>query len=458
MEIKDQLIRFKFRLIYRLINPDAAEFQQRLLQAQHWSRDELPAWQRKRLRRLLNNAWEHSPFYRRRFSEVGIHPNDINGPEDLHQLPVLTRQDIRDHLHEILARNVPRQFLKPSTTGGTSGIPVRTLLDRRVPHAALGWRMLSWWGYGPAVNMGLAWREVEASLVHRFLSRAVVWPSRQVRLNASAIDTRSMERFVRECKRLDIPVLHGYTGAIHHLARYLEKRGGDHWRPRLVWVTCSPLSGPHLEQLKRVFRAPVLDQYGSCEVYWIAAQCPYSAPNLHLFADARLVEVTDSRFEPLPTGKIGNLLITDLENLAFPIIRYAIGDRGRLLPGKCECGMGLPLMGPVQGKSVDTIQLPDGTAITDINVIFDDFPEAVNAFQVYQDRAGNLEIRYVPVNNEKQTLRAVHIVRNRLQNMVRGQVAVHMRALEQIPHRKGKLQYVFSDFDGVSDTRIQLDQ
>ncbi|MBN1197570.1 MAG: phenylacetate--CoA ligase family protein [Candidatus Aminicenantes bacterium] len=453
MASKDRLMKFK----YRLFKPDTTEFFKRLMRSQNWSGEELAAWQSERLRRLLFNAWEHSPFYHRRFKEAGIHPHDISGPQDLHLLPVLTRQDIRNHFCEILARNVPKRFLKPSTTGGTSGIPVRTLLDRRVPHAALGWRMLSWWGYGPAVNIGLVWREVDASIVKRALTRAFTWPSRQVRLNASAIDAKSMESFVRQCERLNVPVLHGYMGAVHHLARYLEMRGGDYWRPRHVWVTCSPVSRPHLEQIARVFQAPVLDQYGSCEVYWIAAQCRYSTPNLHLFADARLVEVTDSRFRPVPDGRTGNLLITDLENLAFPIIRYAIGDRGRLIPGKCECGINLPLMGPVQGKNVDTIQLPDGTAITDINVIFDDFPEAVNAFQVYQDCAGNLEIRYIPANDAQKTLQAVRIVRERMQKAVHGQIEIQLRAVEKIPHRKGKLQYVFSEFKGIENTRTQLE-
>lgn len=452
MTSKDSIMQFK----YRMFKPNTTEFYNRLMQSQNWSDEELAAWQSKRLQRLLFSAWEHSPFYRRRFREAGIHPSDISGPQDLHLLPVLSRNDIRNHFSEIRARNVPKRFLKPSTTGGTSGIPVRTLLDRRVPHAALGWRMLSWWGYGPAVNIGLIWRGVDTSMINRFRNRAVSWPSRQVRLNASAIDTQSMERFVRECERLDVPVLHGYVGAVHHLARYLEMRGGDYWRPELVWVTCSPVSGPHLEQIARVFQAPVQDQYGSCEVYWIAAQCRCSAPNLHLFADARLLEVTDSRFRPVPCGRTGNLLITDLENLAFPIIRYDIGDRGRLILGKCECGNRLPLMGPVQGKSVDTIQLPDGTAITDINVIFDDFPEAVNAFQVYQDSAGNLEIRYVPTSDAKKTLQAVRIVRERMQKTVRGQIEVHLRAVERIPHRKGKLQYVFSEFKGSQNARTQL--
>jgi len=432
---------------YRLIHPRAGKYRKNLHTSQSMSRDELRHLQGEKLRRLVTHAWEHSGFYRRRFTAAGIDPRDITGPEDLQALPVLTRRDIRDHFDEIAARNVPPRLTKISTTGGTTGVPVKTLLDRRVPHAALGWRMLSWWGYGPAVNMGLLWREASQSR-RRILSRLNAWPSLQVRLDASAITPRTMERFIGRCERLHVPILHGYTGAVHHLADYLEMRGGDHWRPRLVWVTCAPLSGPHRRLLEKVFQAPVLDQYGSCEVYWIAAQCPWSGNDLHVFADARLLEIVDKEFMPVPTGEAGRILVTDLENLAFPIIRYAIGDRGRLLSRPCTCGMGLPLMAPVQGKTVDTIFLPDGTAITDINVVFDDFPEAVRAFQVRQDRTGNLEIRYVPGADSGITRRAVTIVARRLQDAVKGRIEITLKAVDEIPHRKGKLQYVFSEYPG----------
>ncbi len=442
MSFKDQLLQYKHSLVY----PQAIAAYQRLLQSQNWSRDEMHDWQSRRLRRLLSHAWGYSPFYRRRLDEAGVHPCDIRGPEDLCRLPVLTRRDIRNHFNEIAIRNVPGRLLKESTTGGTTGIPVRTLLDRRAPHAALGWRMLSWWGYGPAVSMGMIWRESDSSFFRRCLNRIIAWPASSVRLDASAITPDSMERFIQRCQRRRITLLHGYTGAIHHLAAYLQKRGGEYWRPRLVWVTCSPLSQPHRKLMEQVFQAPVLDQYGSCEVYWIAAQCAHSSPNLHLFAESRLVEVTDAGFQPLPLGDPGALLITDLENLVFPIIRYDIGDRGRILADECACGIKLPLMAPVLGKTVDTIQLPDGTAITDINVIFDDFPEAVSAFQVIQDQRGNLEIRYVASADPGLTRRAVDCVNERVKKQVSDQVRVTMREVDQIRPRKGKLQYVFSEY------------
>lgn len=442
MTFNDKLLCMK----YQMLHPGTTAFYRRLNASQNMSQDELRALQCKKLRRLLFHAWENTDFYRRRFDAAGLHPMDIDGPEDLSALPVLTRQDIRENLSAITSRRVPARFKKMSTTGGTTGTPVRTLLDRRVPHAALGWRMLSWWGYGPSTNMGIIWREASSSFRKRVLNRAISWPSRQVKLNASAITSQAMEQFIQRFQRLDTPVLHGYVGAVHHLARYLDQRRAAPLRPSLVWVTCAPLSEPHRQLLERVFQAPVLDQYGSCEVYWIAAQCPSSGRNLHLFADARLVEVVDSRFNPLPMGESGQLLVTDLENMAFPIIRYAIGDRGHMLSKRCECGMGLPLMGPIQGKSVDTIRLPDGTAITDINVIFDDFPEAVSAFQVHQSRTGDLEIRYIPGNESEITLRAVKTVRSRIQAAVRNQVPVTLKAVDQIPHRGGKLQYVFSEF------------
>ena len=441
MTLADQLLKLK----YALMNPSIIRFSRELDRHLTVSPDELEALQFNKYRDLVQYAYRNVPFYRTRFHEHGFHPDQLRSRDDLFRIPILTRTHLRDQLSQITASGIPPRRLKRSTTGGTTGKPVETYLDRRVPHAALGWRMLSWWGFGPAVNMGVVWREPGEGGLRRFAGRVRNWPVKQVRLDASQITAKKMDHFVRACNHKDIPILHGYTGALLHLARHVEKSGSP-WRPRLVWATCAPLSAPQRMYLGSVFNAPVLDQYGSCEVYWIGGQCPESGRNLHVFSDSRHIEIVNGSHSPCPVGEVGEMLVTDLENRAFPIIRYAIGDRGRLLKEKCSCGISLPLMAPVQGKTVDVIHLPDGTAITDMNVIFDRYPSTVRGFQVHQDREGKLEIRYIPCGPSIHTRMALIHIQKEMEKTIRNQVPVSFKAVTDIPHQNGKLQYIFSEY------------
>jgi hypothetical protein len=82
--------------------------------------------------------------------------------------------------------------------------------------------------------------------------------------------------------------------------------------------------------------APFADLYGTSELGSVAASCGRSA-GMHLFEDQFLLEVCRDGL-PVPAGEVGRLIITDLVNTAMPLIRYEVGDVGRVLPGPCPCG------------------------------------------------------------------------------------------------------------------------
>ncbi len=90
----------------------------------------------------------------------------------------------------------------------------------------------------------------------------------------------------------------------------------------------------------------------------IALQCPRGT-NYHVQAESVMLEVLDERNRPCPPGQIGRVVITDLKNLASPMIRYEIGDYAEL--GRpCECGRGLPNLTRILGRSRNMLSLPNG--------------------------------------------------------------------------------------------------
>ena len=87
-----------------------------------------------------------------------------------------------------------------------------------------------------------------------------------------------------------------------------------------------------------------LDVYGLSEMMGpgVGMECP-SRQGLHLWDDHTLVEILDPETgEPLPPGEEGVLVLTSLTKEALPLIRYWTGDRTRILPGECPCGIREP--------------------------------------------------------------------------------------------------------------------
>jgi phenylacetate-CoA ligase len=106
-----------------------AEFQALLARSERWSRGEMEAYQDERLRAVVQHAYEHVPFYRKRFDERKLTPVDIRGRRDLHKLPLLTRDDIRRNFDDLRSRTIAARALKTGHTSGTTGTPLTVGYD-----------------------------------------------------------------------------------------------------------------------------------------------------------------------------------------------------------------------------------------------------------------------------------------------------------------------------------------
>jgi phenylacetate-CoA ligase len=72
----------------------------------------------------------------------------------------------------------------------------------------------------------------------------------------------------------------------------------------------------------------------------------------------------DEAGRPQPEGAEGQIVATALVNHAMPLLRYRVGDRGSLLPGRCDCGLAFPLLGVVTGREAEMLELRGGRRIS----------------------------------------------------------------------------------------------
>lgn len=435
-----------FELKMRLFFPKMVDYHHELTEQQNLSAEQIEHLNWEKRKSLLKYAYEKVPYYQSKYQSIGLHPDDIKNPEDYSLVPILTREDIRDNFGQLKSVDVSKKDVMLATTGGTTGEPLKVLRDRRIPEHAMSWRMREWWGVKLGVNEGIVLRDTQTSRKARLLNTISWYPAKRVRLDASSMTPDSMKQFVDRFNMICPPLVWGYVGGIDHLASFIEENGLSVTSPKAIWCTAAPLSEIQRQRIESVFSAPVYEQYGCCEVFSLAAQCSVK-DKMHRFHDIRHIEVTDEQGRTLDDGVEGDILITDLENYAFPIIRYRNGDRGKLIHGSCSCGINLPLMDKVKGRQSDIVYLPDNSSISGeyLTTLFDDFPDAVKAFQVHQADDYSIKLLYIPSANTEQLNHALKVIQHTLGEKINSQTTLIFQETEQIKHDRGKLRFIISD-------------
>ncbi|HEY0817893.1 MAG TPA: phenylacetate--CoA ligase family protein, partial [Rhizobacter sp.] len=129
-------------------------------------------------------------------------------------------------------------------------------------------------------------------------------------------------------------------------------------RPNEVWTGGESLTPAMRRHVEQVFGCSVVDNYGASEFLALASPC--RCGHLHLNSDWALLESVDASGRRVPDGQLGaTALLTNLANPVQPLIRYDLGDRIAVRPGRCACGSPFPAI-EVHGRHDDTLHLRVG--------------------------------------------------------------------------------------------------
>lgn len=432
-----------FRAKYGIIDRNSMAGMRKLREAENLSAKELRELNWNRRVSLVNFCAEKIPFYQRKFKEIGFVPSDLKEESDFQRLPILEKEDVRSFAHELVNPAYDINTLTGATTGGTTGEPLKTYSDPNVHISSMSWRMLNWWGVDVSDSSGYLYRAIPVGL-KKLAMDVILWPTRRSYIAAADMTYQNMICFYRKLKRTKSKYLVGYVGAIDEFARFVENN--DYSLPSLeaVWTTSAPLPATKRKAYERIYSCPVYTQYGSCEFYWIAAECQNQS-GLHIGSDIRHVDIVDGN-SAVDDGSFGDIVVTDLLNYTFPLLRYRIGDRGRLLDRQCDCGLPFPMMDYVKGRVSDAILLPDGTSIPGEywTTIFDDFTDIIRSFQVHQKRDYSLVISY-ECYPAKHANTVVSKVDSRLAEKIQNRIAYEFKETEVTGHDDGKIRFVTSE-------------
>lgn len=432
-----------FRLKANLVKRSTARMYRELLANQALPTEELARLSDRRAADLAGHAFDHSDFYRELYTGAGLRREDLRDPAVLPSLPVIDRSMVKDNADRIRSATVKPAHARTALTGGSTGEPLRTWNDARVPMLPLSWRMYGWWQISPAddvVHIG-RWGSSRRTQISTTLSW---WPTRVLLVDASKLDRRTIENVVAQVNRHKVALVEGYVGALYEIASHVRRHGLEFHPPRALGATAAPLTEEVRTFVQSTLGAPLHDQYRCSEVPWLAGECG-RRDGLHIFSDMRRIEVVDRSGTVAPPGVVGDLVVTDLANKVFPLVRYRLGDRGALRKDPCVCGVSLPLMDPPQGRTADMIRLPDGTVIAGgLFSIFSGAPTAVRRFQLHQNADHSIDLKVVLGESPTALPDTEHAV-DALRDRVHRQVEVRLSVVDDLPYTGGKLKYVTSD-------------
>ena len=422
-------------------------------EAQWWDVERIRAFQLEKLRRLCLLAHEKSSFYRARFGSAGFDPRGLASVDHLGGVPTIGRADVQAHLEEMLVVDPRSPRVDFTSTGGTSGIPLRFYIgsDRsQVEYAYLvaGWRRAGYrLGDRMAVFRGRVvapradglHHEHDPLLRHHYYS-------------AFHMTDENVGRYLAHVDGLGGCVLHVYPSSATALARYLKRSG----RPAPAGVRAilaeSEIVYPEQRALvEETFRCRLFSGYGQTEKVVAAAECESSTLD-HVWPTYGFFELLDDAGRPVTTkGQRGEIVGTSFVNAVMPFIRYRTGDHATYVSDRCEaCGRVGPVLSEIRGhRTQEMLVLSDGAHVswTALNVHDDTF-DNVRQFQFRQDVPGRAVLRVVATAAfgaaDEQRIRAS------LDRKFDRRMSFDIVRVDEIPlSRSGKAIYVDQGIAGV---------
>ena len=299
------------------------------------SRDEIAALQVARLRWSLRHAYDNVPAYRKKFDDLGVHPDDLKDLKDLARFPFTTKSDLREN-YPFGMFAVPReQVVRIHASSGTTGKPtvvgytqndINTWADliARCIRASGGKK-------GDIVHVAYGYGLFTGGLGAHYGAE---------RLGCTVIpisggQTERQVKLIQDFKPDIIMVTPSYMLA---LGDEFRRQGID---PRSSSLRigihgAEPWTEAMRHEIENTFDMQAIDIYGLSEVIGpgVANECIETKDGLHIWEDHFYPEIIDPvTGEVLPDGEYGELVFTTLTKEAFPAIRYRTRDLTRLLPG-----------------------------------------------------------------------------------------------------------------------------
>jgi len=421
------------------------------LEHETWSMEKWRKWREEKLAFVLHRAATKVPYYREQWNQRRRH-GDTASWEYLENWRILSKESVRSAPTQFIADDCDIRKMYPEHTSGTTGKPLTLWLSKdsvRQWYALFDARWRGWYGLSRHDRWGIFGGQMVAPF-SRSQPPFWVWNAgmNQLYLSSYHLAPQNCEAYINAIKTHQLVYLWGYASSLYSLAWLTLGKNLNLPALKAVISNAEPLYNHQRETIAMAFQCPVYDTYGLSENVCAASECLHG--NLHLWAEVGVTEILDdSNDTPLLAGETGRIICTGFLNLAMPLIRYDVGDRGFISnKTSCACGRNLPILGGIEGRKDDMIYTRDGRLIGRLDPVFKT-DMVIKEAQIIQESLDRILVRYVPAPG--CSTKDLNLLIERLQERL-GKMEIVFEKVERIPRSpNGKFRAVISNVRKYKD-------
>ena len=353
--------------------------------------DWIKSLQAEKLVKQVKYVYDHNKYYHRLMDEKEVTPDDIKGLDDLHKLPFLTKNDLREAYPYGLLSAPLKDCVRIQSTSGTTGRRVvafytqhdidlweeccaRAIVaaggtDEDVVQVCYGYGLFTG---GPGLHGG----------------------SHKVGSLTIPMSSGNTDRQIQFMRDLGSTILCCTPSYAAYIGERLHEMGCtlDDIRLKAGIFGAEPWTEEMRRDIESKLGIKAYDIYGLTEISGpgVSFECEEQR-GMHINEDHFLAEIIDpDTGEVLPEGEEGELVFTSLDKEAFPLLRYRTRDLTVLTREKCSCGRTHIKMMKPKGRSDDML------IIRGVNV----FPSQIETVLLKEGYTPNYEIHVDRIANE----------------------------------------------------------
>jgi len=367
------------------------------------TRTQIEALQLERLQSTVQHCM-NSAFYKKRFEEAGLKPEDIQSLDDIRKIPFTTKQDLRDTYPFGMASAPLEKCTRLHSSSGTTGNPTVILhTDKDIDE----------WANQVARNLwmvGLRPTDVfQNSSGYGMFTGGLGFQNGAEKLGMLTIPAAAGNslRQIKFIKDFGTTAIHAVPSYLTRLKEVMDQEGVDPRRDtklRVFAIGAEPHSEEQRKRIEEMFGVKAYNSFGMSEMCGpgVGFECK-EQNGLHFWEDYYIVEIVDPvTLEPVPDGEIGELVLTSICREAMPLLRYRTRDLTRVLGRTCACGRNHVRLDRMKGRSDDMMVLK-GVNIFPIQIekILMQFPELASNYLITLTTADDNDNMTVEVELEE---------------------------------------------------------
>ncbi len=371
----------------------------------------------KKVRWVIDYAYENAPAIRDKFYKAGIKPSQIQSVKDLEKVPVTNKEE----LIELQKSNPP--------LGGLLAVPVEKVWKFFVStgpiYDAIG-NSEDFWEMQKKIFHNVGFRKGDVVLItFSYHLVPAAWDAdealRQLGITVIPGGVGSSEDQMEIALRLGVTGYIGTPSFLMTLIKKAEDKGYNFrhdFKIKRAAVGGEPLSSSLRNELENNYGISVFNIFGTADIQWVGYECEYKT-GMHI-AEELLMEIVDPQTgKQVKAGEVGEIVVTSFDE-TYPLIRFGLGDLACLSDEPCPCGRTSPRLIKFAGRVRDVIRVR-GRFIypNDVRKAIENFSE-VSKYQIIVSRSAYRDELTLAIESEQDDVN-----KNELEKLLQKSVKEH---------------------------------